>query len=133
MRTSFLSAIAALAASAVSTPIEPREVYATWDATDVTTYVSHIIIGAKFNLNVPAGYIDGAPGFDVVCDVDLVIHPGLQTCTGAPEGSTVQAVYDITPPITVYHTFGSTNVTGQSGDLSYNSDFTLDVTNISTA
>ncbi|KAI1353882.1 hypothetical protein F5Y01DRAFT_312476 [Xylaria sp. FL0043] len=130
MRAAFLSAIAALAASAVSTPIEPREVYATWTATEVETYVAHIIIGAKFRLTVPAGYIEGAPGFDVHCDVDLVINPGLQTCTGAPEGSIVQAVYDIEPPITVYHTFGSTNVTAQSGDLSYNADFTLDVTKI---
>ncbi|KAI0428450.1 hypothetical protein F5Y09DRAFT_287385 [Xylaria sp. FL1042] len=130
MRAAFLSAIAALAASAVSTPIEPREVYATWTATEVETYVSHIIIGAAFRLNVPAGYIEGAPGFDVHCDVDLVIHPGLQTCTGAPEGSTVQAVYDITPPITIYHSFGSKNITAQSGDLSYNADFTLDVTKV---
>ncbi|KAI0908855.1 hypothetical protein F4823DRAFT_563432 [Ustulina deusta] len=51
MRASFLTAIAALAASAVSTPISVGEVYA-------------FINGAKFRLNVPAGYADGAPTFD---------------------------------------------------------------------
>ncbi len=51
MRASFLTAIAALTASAVSTPISVGEVYA-------------FINGAKFRLNVPAGYADGAPTFD---------------------------------------------------------------------
>ncbi|KAI1429718.1 hypothetical protein F5Y12DRAFT_709719 [Xylaria sp. FL1777] len=131
MRTSFMTAIAALAASAVSTPIEDRSL-ATWTATNVTSLVAHIILGARFTLNVPAGYIDGAPGFNVFCAADLVTHQGLQTCTGAPAGSTVQATFSITPPITVYHTFGSTNVTAESGTLGYNTDFTLDVTKVAT-
>ncbi|KAF2971596.1 hypothetical protein GQX73_g2008 [Xylaria multiplex] len=136
MRTSILSAIAALAASAIATPIEARDVYAKWSATDVTTYVSHIIIGAKFRISAPAGYVTGAPAFDVTCDVDLVIRRGIQACTfngEQAEGSKVEAIYSPEPPITVYHTFGSTKATGTSGSLSYNADFALDVTEVGSA
>ncbi|KAI0535462.1 hypothetical protein GGR58DRAFT_442631 [Xylaria digitata] len=136
MRTSVLTTIAALAASAIATPIEARDVYATWSATDVTTYVSHIIIGAKFDLSAPAGYVTGAPAFDVTCDVDLVIHPGVQACTfngEQAEGSKVEAVFNSNLLVTVSHTFGSTKATGTSGSLSYNADFTVDVTEVGSA
>ncbi|TGJ88614.1 hypothetical protein E0Z10_g173 [Xylaria hypoxylon] len=136
MHASFLTAIAALAASAIATPIEPRAVLASWSADQVTTYVAHIIIGAKFHVSAPAGYVAGAPAFDVTCDVDLVIHPGVQTCTFngvQAAGSKVEALWQTTPDIVVYHTFGSSKATGTSRSVGYNADFILDVTSVGSA
>ncbi|KAI8952960.1 hypothetical protein F4801DRAFT_166473 [Xylaria longipes] len=138
MRTSFLTAIAALAASAVAAPVEAREVYATWSATDVTTQVAHIQVGSKFRLTAPAGYVANAPAFDVTCDVSILDDPAIQACVFNGEqaaGSKVEAEWSITSdaPVTVYHTFGSTKASGSSGPLSYNADFTIDVTNVGSA
>ncbi|KAI1758029.1 hypothetical protein F4782DRAFT_8402 [Xylaria castorea] len=137
MRTSFLTAIAALAASAVAAPVEAREVYATWSAADVTTHVAHIQVGSKFRLTAPAGYISNAPAFDVTCDVSILDNPEIQACTFNSEqaaGSKVEAAWSTTDaPVTVYHTFGFTKAWGSSGALSFNADFTIDVTNVGSA
>ncbi|KAI0453017.1 hypothetical protein F5B21DRAFT_505743 [Xylaria acuta] len=137
MRTSFLTAIAALAASAVAAPVEAREVYATWSATDVMTHVAHIQVGSKFRLTAPAGYVANAPAFDVTCDVSIIDDPDIQPCTFNGEqaaDSKVEAAWSITDtPVTVYHTFGSTKAWGSSGALSFNADFTIDVTNVGSA
>lgn len=137
MRTSFLAAVAALAASAVTAPVEAREVYGTWSATDVTTKVAHIQVGSKFRLTAPAGYITNAPTFDVTCDVSIFDNPQTQPCTFNGEqaaGSKVEASWSVTDrPVTVYHTFGSTKAWGSSGALSFNADFTIDITNVGSA
>ncbi|KAI0442731.1 hypothetical protein F4803DRAFT_353126 [Xylaria telfairii] len=134
MRTSILAATAALAISAVAAPVEAREVYATWSATDVTTQVAHIQVGSKFRLTAPAGYVSNAPAFDVICDVSIFDNPQIQPCTFNGEqatGSKVEASWSVTDsPVTVYHTFGSTKAWGSSGALSFNADFTIDVTNV---
>ncbi|KAI0553171.1 hypothetical protein F4679DRAFT_580841 [Xylaria curta] len=134
MHTSFLTAIAALTTATIAAPLEAREVYATWSATDVTTHVAHIQVGAKFHLTAPAGYINNAPAFDVTCDVSILDDPEIQPCVFNSEqaaGSKVEAAWSTTDaPVTVYHTFGSTKVWGSSGALSFNADFTIDVTNV---
>ncbi|GAP86757.1 hypothetical protein SAMD00023353_2101280 [Rosellinia necatrix] len=134
MRTSFFASLAALAASAVAAPLEVRETYATWSATEVQTLVAHIIYGVNFRITAPAGYISGAPEFDVSCKVLAFSSPEVQPCTfNGPQadGSKVEAKFSYTgAPVTVYHTFGSTTASGGSGTLSYNTDFTVDVTSV---
>ncbi|KAI0483701.1 hypothetical protein F4859DRAFT_409707 [Xylaria cf. heliscus] len=134
MRTPLLTTLAALTASTVSSPVRAREVYATWSATDVTTPVAHVLVGAKFNLTAPAGYIANAPAFDVTCGVSIVDDPPIVLCAFNHErapGSTVEAAWNINDaPVTVYHTFGSTKAWGSSRLLSYDADFTIDVTNV---
>ncbi|TRX92383.1 hypothetical protein FHL15_006769 [Xylaria flabelliformis] len=137
MHTSFLTAIAALATSTVAAPLEAREGYATWSATDVTTHVAHIQIGSKFHLTAPAGYVSDAPAFDVICDVSILDDPEIQPCVFNSEqatGSKVEAAWSTTDaPVTVYHTFGSTKVWGSSGALAFNADFMIDVMNVGSA
>ncbi|KAI1170766.1 hypothetical protein F4777DRAFT_93121 [Nemania sp. FL0916] len=136
MRASILTTAAALASSAIAAPLEARKTYAIWSAKNVTTEVSHIIVGATFNLDVPAGYIAGAPAFNVTCSVDILDQKTVPCTWNGPQaaGSTVETAFFVNEvDITVYHTFGSTTATGYSGDLEYNADFTLDVTSVVTA
>ncbi|RWA14838.1 hypothetical protein EKO27_g318 [Xylaria grammica] len=139
MHTSFLTAAAALAASAIATPIESRDVLATWTATDVSSNVNHFLSGVKFHLTAPAGYVAGAPAFDVNCEVDWILNPGVQPCTANGEladGSKVEASIETSEVVTVYHTFGSQKATGASAPLTdgnLNADFTLDVSGVGSA
>ncbi|KAI1186797.1 hypothetical protein F5B17DRAFT_344821 [Nemania serpens] len=135
MRTSVLTATAALAASAIAAPLEPRTTYATWSATNVKSEVAHITVGASFDLNVPAGYVAGAPAFYVNCDISILDPAGRKACTykgPQAQGSKVEADWDASSnlPITVWHTFGSKTATGTAGLPAYNTDFTITVTSV---
>lgn len=131
MRASIITATAALAASAMAVPVEPRA-SATWQATNVKSQVAHITVGATFDLNVPAGYVSGAPAFSVTCAISILDDAGRIPCTfKGPQaaGSKVEADWYASEhvPITVYHTFGSKTATGTAGIPGYNADFTLAV------
>ncbi|KAI3324432.1 hypothetical protein HD806DRAFT_68631 [Xylariaceae sp. AK1471] len=136
MHASFFPiAIAALAASAAAVPLDTRA-YATWSATDVQTQVAHITIGVHFRITAPAGYIAGAPAFDVNCTPSYIAQFGSKTCTfNGPQaaGSKVEATFDYTAGVTVFHTFDSTVASGNQPDLPYNQNFNIDVTNVASA
>jgi hypothetical protein len=133
--SSFLAVTAALAASVAAVPLDTRA-YATWTATDVQAQVAHITIGYHFRISAPAGYIAGAPAFDVNCTPSFIEQFGSKTCTfnGAQAAdSKVEATFDFTAGVTVFHTFGPTVASGNQTNLPYNQNFNIDVTNVASA
>lgn len=91
-----VSALAATAAALPHAARQAEEPLAFWPATDfVATCVEQDQCQASFGLSAPAGYVDGAPAFEVVC------NPGLNqgawvacedvSAEGAAEGSSVHA------------------------------------------
>ncbi|KAI8623946.1 hypothetical protein F5Y19DRAFT_491730 [Xylariaceae sp. FL1651] len=138
MHTSFLTAVTTLAASVAAAPHVARQtVYATWPATNVVDDIAHILVGLSFDITSPAGYVAGAPAFDVACS-NTLLDQGPTACTfNGPQaaGSSVEALYNTNGTVTVTHTFktssgGTTKVWGNSPYLgdSYNEDFAVEAT-----
>jgi hypothetical protein len=133
MRAPIFATIAALAASAVASPLATRTVYAAWPATEVQDQIAHILVGEYFRLIAPAGYVAGAPGFDVRCTPTLLDKVRPAPCTYNSEqgqGESVAAEFLTNGTVSVTHAFGSKKAYGVSEVLSglpLNNDFTVDV------
>ncbi|KAI1112341.1 hypothetical protein F5Y14DRAFT_274891 [Nemania sp. NC0429] len=135
MRSSILTATAALAATAIASPIVERTVYYNWPATNVQSDVAHILIGAKFDLDAPAGYVAGAPAFSVTCHANLIDPAGRVACVPKgtlAAGSKVEADYwdGQHGTLTVWHTYGSHTASGVITLSGYNQDFVIPVTSV---
>lgn len=139
MHACFLTAIAALAASATTAPLDARTAYATWPATEVIDSIAHILVGESFRLTAPAGYIEGAPAFDVHCTTSLgdKVRPAPCIYNGPQaNGTKVMAELNINGTVTAYHHFGSQKIWGTSTVRSgppLHEEFTIPVTYLSSA
>ncbi|KAI2613232.1 hypothetical protein GGR54DRAFT_329631 [Hypoxylon sp. NC1633] len=81
MFTSVIAVISAFAASAAALPgaVGVRDAPATWTATGFEEGCSPGGCIASFNISAPAGYITGAPAFNVECH-PIYIQQGWITC-----------------------------------------------------
>ncbi|OTA60733.1 hypothetical protein K449DRAFT_435132 [Hypoxylon sp. EC38] len=81
MLASVFTFVAALAASATAAPaaVEARETYATWPATNWQEGCSPGGCRGTYDISAPAGYVDGAPAFNVHCH-STYIQEGWTQC-----------------------------------------------------
>ncbi|KAL7626515.1 hypothetical protein AAE478_003287 [Parahypoxylon ruwenzoriense] len=89
MYASFITVASALVASVAA------ETYATWPATGFTESCSPGGCIGHFNINAPAGYVQGAPAFDVRCN-PIYIQRGWLKCDPTGDetaGSEVNAMW----------------------------------------
>ncbi|KAI1384773.1 uncharacterized protein F4822DRAFT_373041 [Hypoxylon trugodes] len=76
MLASVITVVAALAASATALP---KQVYASWPATNFDEGCSPGGCIASFNISAPADYVKGAPAFNVSCH-PIYIQQGWVEC-----------------------------------------------------
>ncbi|KAI1376856.1 hypothetical protein F4677DRAFT_418260 [Hypoxylon crocopeplum] len=98
MFASVVTVVAALAASAAALPgaVNARETYATWTATNFEEGCSPGGCIASFNISAPAGYVEGAPAFNVACH-PIYIQRGWVECDAISElaaGSSVASLWN---------------------------------------
>ncbi|KAI1413662.1 hypothetical protein F5Y13DRAFT_189097 [Hypoxylon sp. FL1857] len=97
MLASVFTFVAALAATAAATPaaVEARETYATWPAINWHEGCSPGGCRGQFNISAPAGYVQGAPAFNVHC-YTTYIQQGWTQCVAIGDqaaGSYVESVW----------------------------------------
>ncbi|KAI0835686.1 hypothetical protein F5Y06DRAFT_124343 [Hypoxylon sp. FL0890] len=97
MFASVFTFVAALAASAAASPVavEARETFATWPATNWVEGCSPGGCRGNFNISAPAGYVKGAPAFNVHCH-STYIQGGWTECDAIGDqaaGSYVESLW----------------------------------------
>ncbi|KAI4859307.1 hypothetical protein F4820DRAFT_174281 [Hypoxylon rubiginosum] len=97
MLASFITVVSALAASAAALPgaVGGRDVYAKWPAFNFQEGCSPGGCIASFNISAPAGYVAGAPAFNVACH-PIYIQQGWLVCdtiSEATAGSSVESMW----------------------------------------
>ncbi|KAH9887423.1 hypothetical protein F4778DRAFT_426075 [Xylariomycetidae sp. FL2044] len=98
MHASLLALVSTLAAGVTALPRSvqaSRQTLASWPATNFVEGCSPGGCIASFNISAPAGYVEGAPAFDVTCH-PIYIQQGWLDCdvvSGGDGDSVVQSMW----------------------------------------